>query len=364
MVLNTAMRQFFSLWSRNYLPLPTQPGQAYSLRKHHSDRRQLYSAVVILVSVLFNVYFLVSMFAGSRYTNPLDNYQALNHHPIIDESQILRPSPSSERFAIVTSLYGDAFAPAVATLGHTLRKANTTADLIVFYFEDEVSASARCLATSSGFVAQPVERIPPPNNGRGVHRHFLDQFTKLRLWQLDQKGYTGVVYLDADTLVRRNLDELFSLPFNFAAVPDIYLDSRGFVLAFNAGVLFLHPSTAVFNDMVSKIASARFPPEQAEQSFLNHYFGAEALRLPYAYNGNRPSRSTTAPERRLVHFTMVKPFLGHDYAEVDFDDLENHVVTMSKKKGGYYEEEVLWWGEEFKEWKSKNAEQIRSCRRL
>ncbi|KAI0079227.1 glycosyltransferase family 8 protein [Panus rudis PR-1116 ss-1] len=363
------MPQILSFWSKTYLPLATEPGQYIPLYNKHNDRRLPFAAIVVLLSVLLNVYFVTTSYLSS-YTNPLDNYQPLNHHPLIDESYMTHSNPSNSKYAIVTSLYGDAFAPAVATLGHTLRKTNTTADLIVFYFDDKVSSSALCLATSSGFVAQPVERIPPPNNGRGVHRHFLDQFTKLRLWQLDQQGYTGVVYLDADTLVHRNLDELFALPFNFAAVPDIFLDSRGFTLGFNAGVLFLHPSSSVFDDMVSKIALAQFPAEDAEQSFLNHYFGAEAVRLPYAYNGNLAIKKrapllwqTTEPERRLVHFTMVKPFLGHDYAQVEFDDLEEHVVEMSKKKGGLYAPEVLWWGQEFNEWKRENSARISSCQR-
>ncbi|KAI0078468.1 nucleotide-diphospho-sugar transferase [Panus rudis PR-1116 ss-1] len=365
------MQKMFSFWTnRQYLPLDTQPGQISSYRNHRKDRYLVFAAIVILTSVGFNLYFVI-LTSLRRNIDPLDNYQELNHHPLIDASYLSRSNSSGEKFVIVTSLYGDAYAPGVATLGHTLRKSNTTADLIVFYFIDQVSPSALCLATSSGFVAQPVARIPPPNDGRGIYPHFLDQFTKLRVWQLDQKGYTGVVYLDADTLVRRNIDELFTLPFNFAAVPDIFLPNKGFVLSFNAGVLFLRPSTSVFHDMISKVSRARFPPQDAEQSFLNHFFGAEVLRLPYAYNGNLAIKrrapvlwQTTTPERRLVHFTLLKPFLGHHYVEVDFDDMDDHVVMMSKEMDGFFEEEVLWWGQEFKEWRGETLERISYCRKL
>ncbi len=120
-------------------------------------------------------------------------------------------------------------------------------------------------------------RIPPPRGGKGVHRHFLDQYTKLTLWTLDKIGIKSLIYLDADTLVRKNIDELFLSPWNFAAVPDIYLDSRGFTLGFNAGVMFVRTSSDVFQSIVDQIGSAKNRSEYAEQSFLNHYYGAEAV---------------------------------------------------------------------------------------
>jgi lipopolysaccharide biosynthesis glycosyltransferase len=94
------------------------------------------------------------------------------------------------------------------------------------------------------------------------------------------------VYLDGDTLVRHNFDELFDLPYNFAAGPDVWTDDRGFTIGFNPGVLLLRTSTAVFQDMVSKLEVAEYPLMWAEQAFLDQYFGGHALRLPFIYNGN------------------------------------------------------------------------------
>ena len=204
------------------------------------------------------------------------------------------PPIDPKRNAIVTTLYTNNFAAAVATLGHSLQKANTTARLIMLYIPDKISEEALCIATSSGFEPHAVTRIPPPRNGRGVHRHFMDQYTKLTIWTLDRLGIDAVVYLDADTLVKRNLDELFRLPHNFAAVPDIFLDSRGFTTSFNAGVMFIRTSTDVFHDMVEKIGTASYRAEDAEQSFLNHYYGAEVVRLPYVYNGNQALKKRSA----------------------------------------------------------------------
>jgi len=307
----------------------------------------------------------------------LDNYQTLNHNPILDLSTLPLSSPNEpldrahDQHAVVTSLYTDAFAGAVATLGHSLRRVNTTARLVLLYLPERISPEALCIATSTGFVPHAVTRIPPPHDGRGVYAHFLDQFTKLNVWTLDALGIRSLVYLDADTLVRRNFDELFSLPWMFAAAPDVFPGPQGFTLAFNAGVLFLRPSTAIFNDMVSKLTTARYPLQDAEQSFLNLYFGAEVVRLPYHYNANLAIKERALPvwlgtrhEHRIVHFTLVKPFIGRgpEYKVVPFDEVERFVGEIKEADGGMFKEEILWWGEMFEDMKRVNAEQLRACR--
>lgn len=269
----------------------------------------------------------------------------------------------------MTSLYTDAFATAVATLGHTINKVNSSANKIMIYLPDKTSPRAVCIASASGFNPHPVARIPPPHPG--VHRHFLDQYSKLQLWDLDRQGVKSLVYLDADTLVYRNFDELFSLPYRFAAVPDVYLDDRGFSSGFNAGVLFLRPSRDVLKDMVSKIATANYPAEDAEQSFLNHYFGKEALRLPYTYNGNLAikKRSKAMWEDlkesvHVVHYTLVKPFLQGDYAEVPINKLEKNIKSKMGKHGGIFVDELNEWAEAWAETKEKYGDAFSECEAL
>jgi len=323
------------------------------------------------LSIIINLHLLLSS-SLSPPGNALDNYQPLNHNPIIDPTLLETPNYNStfhpEEYAVVTTLYTDAFASAVATLGHSLKRANTTSRMIVLYLPDKISEAALCLATSSGFIPHAVNRISPPHDGSGVHRHFVDQFTKLSLWTLDQAGIKGLVYLDADTLVTRNFEELFRMPFTFAAVPDVFLDSAGFTLGFNAGVMFVRPSTAVFRSLTAQLATARYPLQDAEQSYLNHYFGAEAVRLPYAYNGNLAIKlrkpqlwQQTAEERRIIHYTLIKPFLQGDYQEVPFDELEEWVETQAEKKGGVFREEVHLWGDMFREFKTKYRNNIDQC---
>ncbi|EMD32927.1 glycosyltransferase family 8 protein [Gelatoporia subvermispora B] len=339
----------------NYSPLRPDMGTA----KHRAAGlgRCSWITVILAVSALLNVVFLCRSFRGMPQAPPsaLDNYQHLNEQPIVDASFLTHtPHLDPKENVIVTSLYTDAFATAVATLGHTLNKANSTAGRLLLYLPDKISARALCIATSSGFVPYQVQRIPPPH--KGVHRHFLDQYSKLNLWALDELGVKSAVYLDADTLVQRSFDELFTLPFAFGAVPDVYIDDPGFILGFNAGVLFLRPSSAVFDRMVAQIGTARYRPEDAEQSFLNHFYGPQTVRLPYAYNANlaikrrKPEMwADLKKEARIVHYTMVKPFLQGDYAEVPIEKLEKNIAKKANAWGGQFREEVEEWGQAWKE---------------
>lgn len=95
----------------------------------------------------------------------------------------------------------------VATLGYSLQNASTAARRVW---------SASPPVRAAGWEPLEVGLILPPNNGQGIGHGFVDQYTKLHLWSLDELlGVHCVVYLYTDILVRRNLDDLFDLPFPF-----------------------------------------------------------------------------------------------------------------------------------------------------
>lgn len=242
--------------------------------------------------------------------------------------------------------------------------------MVVLYFPDRISPAALCLATSSGFTAHPVDRIAPPNDGAGMNPHFLDQFTKLSLWSLDRIGIDRLVYLDADTLAVRNFDELFRIPHPFAAVPDVFLDKRGFVVDFNAGVLLIKTNTAIYHSMIAALPTARFPPEYAEQAFLNQFFSASAVRLPYAYNGNLAYKERSPSmwqgirdEMRIIHYTIVKPFVGSHFKQLEWDTVDARVTEAAASHGGIFREEMTLWGQMWDETRAAYDQLHHECRR-
>jgi hypothetical protein len=267
--------------------------------------------------------------------------------------------------AVVTSLYTEGYSVAVATLGHALTKVKTDARKVVMYLPDRISQTTLCYLREVGWELYPVDLIEPPDHGKGVWPAFIDQYTKLRVWTLDTIGIKSAVYLDADTLVRQNFDELFELPFIFGAVPDVFTDDRGFTTNFNAGVMVFKPDSEVFADMLSKVEEAHFDRIAAEQSYLNLYYGSQALKLPHVYNGNLAIKWRAAPywkamqeQLRVIHYTLVKPFdvkfkcaKGMCTGEEVFD-VERHrdFLEVAKESwGGSFQDEVQEWGVVFEE---------------
>ena len=264
----------------------------------------------------------------------------------------------------MTAVYNDLFTIPAATLGHSIQSAGTSARRILFHIPGRLSARALCILHAAGWELLEVELILPPHDGAGIGRRFVDQYTKLRLWSLDIQR---VVYLDADTLVRHNFDELFELPFPFAAVPDVY-GSSGFKLHFNAGVLALHPSNATFENLNERIADARFNPHEAEQAFLNVYFGADAVRLPYLYNANLAIRERSPAlwdalrnEIRIVHYTVPKPFPKDGTEIAEGARLERAILKARKARGGVYAEAVDWWVTAYDDFRVQNRVALKQC---
>ena len=267
--------------------------------------------------------------------------------------------------AVVTSLYTDGYAAAVATLGYSLTKVKTDARKIVIYLPDRISKATLCYLKEVGWEPYPVGLIEPPDHGNGIWPAFIDQYTKLRVWTLDTIGVKAAVYLDADTHVRRNFDELFELPFVFAAVPDVYTDERGFTINFNAGVMAFKPDSQVFADMLSKVETAHFDHLAAEQSYLNLYYGSQTLRLPHVYNGNLAIKFRAAEywkamqsQLRIIHYTLVKPFNGspgcaqRECTAEEVFGIKAHkdfVESAGGDWGGAFRDEIREWGVAFEE---------------
>ena len=97
-----------------------------------------------------------------------------------------------------------------------------------------------------------------------------------------------VVFLDADTVVTGDIDELFSRPTGtnmLAAAPDIAAADL-----FNAGVMAFVPDSNVADELFKLLSTAALPAyDTGDQGFLNAYFAgwytSEArYRLPLVFN--------------------------------------------------------------------------------
>lgn len=87
--------------------------------------------------------------------------------------------------------------------------------------------------------------------------------TKIHCWTLTQ--YTKAVFLDADTLVVKNVDDLFERE-EITAVPDI-----GWPDCFNTGVFVFRPSVDTFTAL-AQLAASEGSFDGGDQGLLNQYF--------------------------------------------------------------------------------------------
>ncbi len=175
------------------------------------------------------------------------------------------------------------------------------------------------LPTSEGFNAahakQALHGAAPFTKGTKPAFHTpLDNFCKLRLWQLP---YARVVFLDADTLVLRNIDKLFDYP-EFCAAPNVY-ESLSDFHRMNSGVFTARPAQATFDAMLTQLDTPGAFWRRTDQTFLQDFF-PDWNGLPITYNTlqylwfNLPGLWDW-DDIKVLHFQYEKPWQDHAKAD-------------------------------------------------
>jgi len=136
----------------------------------------------------------------------------------------------------------------------------------------------------------------------------LDNFCKLRLWELDQ--YQRLVFIDADAIVLKNIDRLFGYP-EFCAAPNLYETLADFG-RLNSGVFVARPDKATFEAMVERLDQPDAFWRRTDQTFLQDWFPGWH-GLPYLDNVlqyvffNLPELWLW-PDIRVLHYQYEKPW--------------------------------------------------------
>ena len=155
-------------------------------------------------------------------------------------------------------------------------------------------------------------RSPFTKGTKPIFHDPLDNFCKLTLWTMDE--FERVVFLDADTLVVKNIDRLFGYP-EFSAAPNLY-ESLNDMHRLNSGVFVAQPDNARFEAMIKNLDAPEAYWPRTDQTFLEQYF-PDWHGLPYTFNTlqyvffNLPKlwewRSIN-----VVHYQYEKPWQEHN----------------------------------------------------
>uniref|UniRef100_A0A2N9JBE1 Hexosyltransferase n=1 Tax=Fagus sylvatica TaxID=28930 RepID=A0A2N9JBE1_FAGSY len=196
------------------------------------------------------------------------------------QSKASLESHSSDE-AYVTLLYGDEFLLGVRVLGKSIRDTGSSKDMVVLV-SDGVSDYAKKLLQADGWIVEKISLLANPNQVRPTR--FWGVYTKLKIFNMIK--YKKVVYLDADTIVVKSVEDLFKCG-KFCA--NLKHSER-----LNSGVMVVEPSETVFNDMMSKVTT--LPSYTGgDQGFLNSYY--PGFPNAHVFEPNLPSRPVPEMQR-------------------------------------------------------------------
>jgi hypothetical protein len=235
----------------------------------------------------------------------------------------------ARRCAYVTAVTSADYCPGALALANSL--ARTTRLPLIALVTPDVPVDRLLRA---GIHIAPVQPIANPHlagpggpggavgrtTRRTVQARFASVFTKLHAWRLDYLD--RIVFLDADTIVLQNIDQLFEGN-GFAAAPDWGAELTE---QFNTGLFVTEPSSDRFQAMtglITRLVSA----DGGDQGFLNSFF-PDWTRLASRYNTlvrlmtDHP-QLYRAEDVAVLHYVGPKPWQhsGRPFSRLEADRL-------------------------------------------
>ncbi|KAF9181581.1 Glycogenin-2 [Haplosporangium sp. Z 11] len=235
--------------------------------------------------------------------------------------------------AYITLLTNNNYASGALVLGHSLRASQTTKQLAILI----TPSVSRVIRDQLATVFDSVIEIGEIDSFSTKNLQLLGRpelgITLTKIHVFNQTQYSKVVFLDADTLVLRNIDELFDFAAQgtlddkdrnkrFAAAPD-----AGWPDCFNSGVFVCRPSHEDYTGLI-EMANQDGTFDGGDQGLLNSYFngwsrGDSSNRLPFIYNTTPTSVYSYAPafqqykdKLAVIHFIgSFKPWQWLRFAD-------------------------------------------------
>lgn len=252
----------------------------------------------------------------------------------------------AEDEAFVSLVTNDAYVNGALVLGYSLRRVNTIRKLalLVSPFVSQTKREQLARVWDHLEIVDLLDSRDEVNLALLTRPELGITFTKLHAWKLIQ--YRKCVFLDADTLVLQNVEELFNHS-ELSAVTDV-----GWPDCFNSGVFVFEPSRATYEALL-QFAMENGSFDGGDQGLLNSFFSDwktkdASHRLSFVYNMNSNSGYTYAPafkqfgkDVKIVHFIgPLKPW--HYSYNSDLGD-----VYMPAQSGAIVHEKLFlqqWWG--------------------
>ncbi len=191
---------------------------------------------------------------------------------------------ASERFSFVSIITSNNFLEGVLVLHHSLKKTNSKHPFLLL-ITPNISDEVLKVLSKHGIQYTTIQNIENPTQIDEKHRWF-PTYAKLNIFGLTQ--FDKLVYVDADMVIVRNIDELFERPHMSAVNNRVILPERDRYNSLNSGLLIVEPSLELFQDMLSQVGTIEKTQTGGDQDFLQAYYpnwpNQKNLHLDHGYN--------------------------------------------------------------------------------
>ncbi|KAG7220796.1 hypothetical protein INR49_031453 [Caranx melampygus] len=247
--------------------------------------------------------------------------------------------------AYVTLATNDSYAKGAMVLGQSLRNHNTTKKLVALIGPHVTEPCREAL----GSIFDEVCVVDVMDSGDVAHLALMKRpdlgvtFTKLHCWTLTQ--YSKCVFMDADTLVLSNIDELFERE-ELSAAPD-----PGWPDCFNSGVFVFRPSNETHEELLT-FCGENGSFDGGDQGVLNSFFNTWATadiskHLPFVYNLSSiaiysylPAFKQYGHEAKVVHFLGKSKPWNYSY-DAQKGEVKGHSLSSDSHLHPDYL--LMWW---------------------
>ncbi|XP_043855179.1 glycogenin-2 isoform X2 [Dromiciops gliroides] len=247
--------------------------------------------------------------------------------------------------AFVTLATNDVYCQGALVLGQSLKNNRITRKLVIL-ITSQVSNLLRDVLYK---VFDEVIEVNLEDSADYVNLALLKRpelgitFTKLHCWTLTH--YSKCIFMDADTLVLCNIDELFDRE-ELSAAPD-----SGWPDCFNSGVFVFRPSLKT-HSLLMQHAVEHGSFDGADQGLLNSFFSSWATsdihkHLPFLYNLSsslvytyRPAFNKFGSDAKVVHFLGPSKPWHYKYNRQTGSVISESLTSESWHHVSFLD---LWW---------------------
>ncbi|KAI8902522.1 nucleotide-diphospho-sugar transferase [Globomyces pollinis-pini] len=262
-------------------------------------------------------------------------------------------------YSFVTLLTNDKYLPGAIILAKSLKKSGTIYPTTVLATFSNLSDKAVNVLqhTFDHVINVDLLLSNDPSNLALLGRPELDvTFTKLHTFNPKLLPFDRVCFMDADTMIVQNIDDIFEFvdrpSVEFAAAPDI-----GWPDCFNSGVFVTKPSQKTFEELIS-VANSEGSFDGGDQGLLNTYFSTwsnepsdlpRTARIPFLYNVTPSTFYSYLPAFKKFHDSLkVIHFIGNskpwkwsrtrDGSVIPCGDASEQTVSLVQKWWSYFDE--------------------------